>query len=35
MDLYSLARTKRIIGTRKSSFSGYAAQLGGVPLELT
>lgn len=34
MDLYALARTQRIIGTAKSSFSVYAAQLGDIPIDL-
>jgi len=33
IDLYSLSRTERIIGTRRSSFSGYAAFLGGIALQ--
>ena len=33
VDLYALARTTRIIGTRCSSFSGYAAFLGGLDLK--
>jgi hypothetical protein len=32
IDLYSLARTKRLIGTMKSSFSEYAARLGNIPI---
>lgn len=33
IDVYALSRTKRIIGTRCSSFSGYAAFLGGIDLK--
>lgn len=33
IDLYALARTKRIIGAVYSSFCGYAAFLGGIPLK--
>jgi len=33
MDLYLLARCQRIIGTELSSYSPYAALLGGVPLQ--
>jgi len=33
IDVYALSRTKRIIGTRCSSFSGYAAFLGGLDLK--
>lgn len=32
IDLYSLARTKKLLGTKRSSFSSYAAQLGGIEL---
>lgn len=34
IDLYCLARTKRILGTEASSFSRMAAELGGQPLDL-
>jgi hypothetical protein len=33
IDLYALSRTQRIIGTLSSSFSFYAATLGGIPLD--
>lgn len=33
VDLFALARTTRILGSYYSSFSGTAAELGGIPLE--
>jgi hypothetical protein len=33
VDLYLLARTNKIIGSFNSSFSIYASDLGGIPLE--
>lgn len=32
IDLYSLARTRKILGSRVSTFSGMAAKIGGIPL---
>lgn len=34
VDLYSLSRCRRILGTHSSTFSRVAAQLGSIPLEL-
>lgn len=33
MDLYLLSRTKKIIGSNRSSFSIYASELGNIPVE--
>jgi len=34
VDLYCLARTRRVIGSHWSSFSDLAAEIGGIPLEI-